>query len=115
MSKAKDIYYIIAYDISDPKRLRKVHRLVKEYAMALQHSVFIAPFSQSLLNEMVSRLKKIIAPSKDDVRIYPLSYPQTPEIYGKRKLPDGIFLNTIMDYQSQSSTQASDASLPFIL
>ena len=101
MSKAKEVYYIISYDICDPKRLRKVHRVVKEYAMALQYSVFIAPFSQTLLNEMTDRLKTIICTSQDDIRIYPLSALQTPEVYGKRKLPDGIFLNSIMDYQSQ--------------
>ena len=114
MSKAKDIYYIIAYDISDPKRLRKVHRLIKEYAMSLQYSVFIAPFNQTLLDEMVARLKDIISPSQDDIRLYPLAWPQTPEVYGQRQLPDGIFLNTIMDYKSPSSGGKSETDLPFI-
>ena len=100
MSKVKEIHYIIAYDISSPKRLRKVHRVVKEYAMSLQHSVFIAPFDAILLNEMVQRLKDIIKPSQDDIRIYPLSDSHDPEIYGNRKLPDGIFLNNMLDHQT---------------
>lgn len=101
MSKEQAIYYIIAYDISSPKRLRKIHRVVKEYTMGLQYSVFIAPFDKLLLNEMQERLKHIIVPSEDDIRIYPLSGSQIPEIYGKRQLPDGIFLNNIMDYQTK--------------
>ena len=100
MSKVKEIHYIIAYDISNPKRLRKVHRVVKEYAMSLQHSVFIAPFDSILLNEMVQRLNDIIKPSQDDIRIYPLSNSNVPEIYGNRKLPDGIFLNNLLDHQT---------------
>jgi len=100
MSQIKEKYYIIAYDISDKKRLTQVHRVVKEYAMSLQHSVFIAPFSVLLLDEMVLRLKKIINPSQDDIRIYPLSNTQQHKVYGNRKLPDGIYLNNLMDYQS---------------
>ncbi len=100
MSQIKEVHYIIAYDISDKKRLQKVHRLVKEYAMSLQYSVFIAPFSCYLLDEMVQRLKKIIKSSQDDIRIYPLSDTPKPEVYGIRKLPDGIYLNNIMDHQT---------------
>ena len=103
MSQIKEKHYIIAYDISDKKRLRKVHRLVKEYAMNLQYSVFIAPFSVNLMDEMVRRLKEVIQSSQDDIRIYPLSDPHKPEVYGKRKLPDGIFLNNIMDHQTETS------------
>ena len=102
MSQIKEKHYIIAYDICDKKRLSKVHRLVKEYAMSLQHSVFIAPFSSILLHEMIGRLKEVIKTSQDDIRIYPLSDSHQPEIYGNRKLPDGIFLNNIMDHQSES-------------
>jgi len=100
MSQIKEKYYIIAYDISDKKRLRKVHRLIKEYAMSLQYSVFIAPFSSCLMAEMIIRLKDVIKLSQDDIRIYPLSDSYKPEIYGNRKLPNGIFLNNIMDHKS---------------
>ncbi len=103
MSQIKEKYYIIAYDISDKKRLRKVHRLVKEYAMSLQYSVFIAPFSINLIDELVRRLKEVIKTSQDDIRIYPLSETHQPEVYGKRKLPDGIFLNNRMDHQTDTS------------
>lgn len=103
MSQLKEKHYIIAYDISDKKRLQKVHRVVKEYAMSLQYSVFIAPFSIHLLDEMVKRLKAVINQAQDDIRIYPLSDNSQPEVYGNRKLPEGIFLNNMMDHRSKTA------------
>lgn len=101
MTQCVDQHYIIAYDICDKKRLQKVHRIVKEYAMSLQHSVFIAPFDQNLLDELIGKLNNIIKASEDDIRMYPLSTSSQPEVYGCRKLPHGIFLNNIMDHETQ--------------
>ena len=33
--------YLVSYDISDPKRLRQVHKTVKNFGWAMQYSVFI--------------------------------------------------------------------------
>ncbi|MEZ6141686.1 MAG: CRISPR-associated endonuclease Cas2 [Zavarzinella sp.] len=33
--------YIIAYDIADPKRLRKIARLMEKWAIRTQKSVFL--------------------------------------------------------------------------
>lgn len=33
--------YVVSYDISDPRRLRRVHKTVKDFGWALQYSVFI--------------------------------------------------------------------------
>ena len=32
--------YLVCYDVRDPKRLRKVHRVMKAYGEAWQYSVF---------------------------------------------------------------------------
>lgn len=33
--------YLACYDIRDPKRLRRVHRLMKSYGYPVQYSVFV--------------------------------------------------------------------------
>jgi len=94
MSSLKETHYIIAYDISDKKRLRKVHQLVEEYAVKVQRSVFSAPFTAVLLKELVQRLKNIINIKQDDIRIYPLSVKHSAEIYGICNLPEGLICST---------------------
>ncbi len=37
--------FIISYDIADPKRLSRIHRMLKRLAMPLQYSVFYARMS----------------------------------------------------------------------
>jgi len=49
--------YIIAYDISDPKRLRRVHRTMRGYGDPLQYSVFrciLSPSERILLHEALT-------------------------------------------------------------
>jgi len=90
MSRKIETHYIIAYDISDKKRLRKVHQVVSEYAVSVQRSVFSAPFTAAVLKELVQRLKKIINSKQDDIRIYPLSTKNSAETYGTCRLPEGL-------------------------
>lgn len=41
--------YLVAYDISDPARLRAVHKKAKAYGYALQYSVFICDLTDAEL------------------------------------------------------------------
>lgn len=41
------IRYLVCYDISDSKRLQKVHRKMKGYGEALQYSVFCCDLTDS--------------------------------------------------------------------
>ena len=64
---------IIAYDIVDPKRLQRIHRLLKKLAIPLQYSVFYTRMSDRQRNKLNTLLQKKINPKEDDIRIYPLS------------------------------------------
>jgi CRISPR-associated protein Cas2 len=49
--------YIVCYDISDPKRLRRVHRTMRGFGDPLQYSVFrcvLSPAERILLLEALS-------------------------------------------------------------
>jgi CRISPR-associated protein Cas2 len=61
--------YIVTYDVSDPKRLRRVFRAMKGYGDHLQLSVFRCELSHRELVELRARLGSIIHHDQDQVLI----------------------------------------------
>ncbi|HEX3595030.1 MAG TPA: CRISPR-associated endonuclease Cas2 [Polyangiaceae bacterium] len=59
--------YIVSYDISDPKRLRKVFRLMKGYGEHVQLSVFRCELTHRALVELRVRLGATIRHDVDQV------------------------------------------------
>ena len=59
--------YIVTYDISDPKRLRKVFRLMLGYGDHLQLSVFQCELNSRELVELRHALGEIIHHGEDQV------------------------------------------------
>ena len=61
---------VIAYDIRDEKRLRKIANLMQSYAIRIQLSVFLLPKAtkNDILN-IVKESKKYLK-DEDDIRIY---------------------------------------------
>jgi len=66
------IRYIVSYDISDEKRLRRVHRTMKGYGDPLQYSVFRCDLSASERVLMIEALSKIINHREDQVMLVDL-------------------------------------------
>ena len=64
--------YIVAYDISDPRRWRRVFRLMNGYGEWLQLSVFQCRLSQRRRIELKFALGEIIDHSQDHVVILDL-------------------------------------------
>ncbi|MDH5676739.1 MAG: CRISPR-associated endonuclease Cas2 [Myxococcales bacterium] len=59
--------YFVTYDICDPKRLRKTHKLMRGYGDHLQLSVFLCELSRSELVELRAELGEIIRHDVDQV------------------------------------------------
>ena len=59
--------YIVTYDVCDPKRLRKVFRLLKGYGEHLQLSVFRCDLDERTLHELRGRLGGEIHHDEDQV------------------------------------------------
>jgi CRISPR-associated protein Cas2 len=59
--------YVIAYDVSDPKRLRKVFRTMKGYGDHIQLSVFRCELTHRQLVELRAKLASIIHHGEDQV------------------------------------------------
>ena len=61
--------YIVTYDIADPRRLRKVFKLMKGFGEHLQLSVFRCDLTKMTLATMKAELNEIIHAQKDQVLI----------------------------------------------
>lgn len=64
---------LICYDISDARRLRRVHRLVKDYAHPLQFSVFVADLNPQQIDLLWGQLEALIDPDVDRLHLFRLS------------------------------------------
>lgn len=62
-------YYIVAYDISDPKRLHRIYKTMKDFGGRLQLSVFQCHLSLKNLVLMKEKIEKIISPQEDRILI----------------------------------------------
>ena len=59
--------YLVTYDISDPKRLRLVYRVMLAFGDHIQLSVFRCALSASELQGLKERLHKAISHTEDQV------------------------------------------------
>lgn len=64
--------YLVCYDISDPKRLRKVATVCEDFGYRKQYSVFLCRLSATDLVRLRSRLYDIINLTQDQVLFVPM-------------------------------------------
>ena len=64
--------YIVCYDISDPKRLRKVATACQDFGVRKQYSVFLCRLSATDFVKLRSRLYDLLNLEKDQVLFIPL-------------------------------------------
>lgn len=70
--------YLIAYDISHPRRLQRVYKVMRGYGDHLQYSVFRCVLSEKQLAELCGRLGDEIHHGEDQVLFVPLGNADTP-------------------------------------
>ena len=68
-------WYLVAYDIADPSRLRRVHYQTKKEGLPVQKSVFLVKGTEPEVEAFFDRLEKIMDPRRDDLRAYPVARP----------------------------------------
>jgi CRISPR-associated protein Cas2 len=61
---------VLAYDIADDRRRARVYRLLQEYGLPVQESVFWLELAPSRWAELEQRLRAITDGSRDDVRVW---------------------------------------------
>jgi len=82
--------YLVAYDISDPRRLRTVYQEMLGWGTRLQYSVYVCDLTKGELIMMRRQLLRLIDASTDSVVIIDLGVPTTRravviEALGQRK------------------------------
>ncbi len=82
--------WLIAYDIADPRRLRRVHKFLCAHAVPVQYSVFATRGSPMKLGLIRAGLAEIVDAGEDDVRVYPVPEPASLTVFGKKALPEGL-------------------------
>jgi CRISPR-associated protein Cas2 len=80
MASSKGVY-LVAYDIREPRRLRRVHYRLKKIGLAVQYSVFMVEGHQRVLE--VHNVLNDITAKEDDVRIYQIQGRQSLWMSGK--------------------------------
>lgn len=72
--------YLISYDVVDPDRLRKVHKVVKARAVRVQDSVYEACLTEKELALLEDRLRKVMNLAEDQVMFIDLGPASRAEI-----------------------------------
>ena len=65
--------FLIAYDISDPKRLRKSAKFLESHGIRVQYSAFELHLDRKEITPIIDKLRKIIDEEKDRLYVYPIS------------------------------------------
>jgi CRISPR-associated protein Cas2 len=85
-------WYMLAYDIRDEKRLKRLHYVIRKEAIAMQQSVFLIHADQQQLQKIRTLVDKNTHTQQDDVRLYPLTHPDSMWMAGtQQRALDGIF------------------------
>ena len=92
MPKGKPQPYLLCYDISDDKRLSRIHRTAVENGQPIQYSVFLLIKTEEELETLIRELQQEMDPNEDDIRIYPLNNPTRVDTLGQPVRPEGIYL-----------------------
>jgi len=64
-------WHLISYDVRDPKRLRRVAKLLEGYGTRLQYSVFRCRLDELTLEKLHWELNKVME-AEDDLLVMPL-------------------------------------------
>ena len=78
-SPAEDrIYTIVLFDISDPKKYRRIIKVLKGYSDRIQYSIFEAYLRRTQIKEMIESLRWLMTKEeyfnpKDRIRVYRIS------------------------------------------
>lgn len=67
--------YLVAYDIRNARRLRRVHRVATDYGEPLQYSVFVCDLTSVELIGLRRDLLKEIKTTEDSIGIFDLGPP----------------------------------------
>lgn len=84
--------HLLAYDISDPRRLYRVAKISTGWGLRVQYSIFILWITPAERDRLLEELETVINPAADDIRLYPLPYKAQWTHVGRTPLATGATL-----------------------
>lgn len=82
--------YLIAYDITSPRRLQKMHHYLQKLAIPIEYSVFYLSLDERQLPKLLAEAEALIDRTRDDLRCYPLPQRGLKTRLGRATFPAGI-------------------------
>lgn len=107
-------YWLLAYDIRDARRLRRVHAYLKKRGVPLQYSMFGLEQNDPAFADILGDVRMLIDESEDDVRAYHLPEQCQTWTLGRQSLPDGVELHAthVMRLLVPCGAQLRNGGLP---
>ncbi|MDT8389354.1 MAG: CRISPR-associated endonuclease Cas2 [Lentisphaeria bacterium] len=68
--EVRDMLYLVAYDVTDPRRLRKVAKICEDYGVRVEKSVFECDLPPEVFDQLWCRLIDTAAEDEDAVVAY---------------------------------------------
>jgi CRISPR-associated protein Cas2 len=81
--------WLIGYDITSPRRLRRVARLLEKHAYRVQYSLFAGCWTAREFDALWAKVAALIHPRRDDVRAWPVAENAEVEAWGTSWAQDG--------------------------
>lgn len=79
--------WLITYDITNPKRLSRLHRFLRKHAVPVQYSVFHYEGNPAQMGRLITQIANRIDPKTDDVRAYQLPEQLSIDTLGRGSIP----------------------------
>lgn len=79
--------YLVAYDVHQPRRLRHIHQVLKDYASGGQKSAFECYLSAGEQKELLQRVQQLMDDTEDAFLIIRLASRDAVETLGKAIKP----------------------------
>lgn len=84
-------WYLISYDIRQPRRLRRTQRLLRRQATALLESLYAFEGNEQALAKLREDIARETRANEDDVLIYALRADKPVHRWGRACLPAGLY------------------------
>ncbi|MCP5254418.1 MAG: CRISPR-associated endonuclease Cas2 [Zoogloeaceae bacterium] len=84
--------WLITYDITNPKRLMRLHRFLRKHAVPVQYSVFHYEGSAASMGRLIAQIEARIDPATDDVRAYQLPEHLSIDTLGRGGIPGDAYI-----------------------
>lgn len=87
---------IVAYDIAHPRRLVRVAKIISDYGIRVQKSIFEVTVDSRRFLEMRARIEEEIEPDEDGVKYFPLCEKCAGTL---ENIGNGIFVDPDREYE----------------